>query len=149
MARIVLIGDEEVKKYIFNLPKKIEKSLSKGNLIFMKNVKKSAKLRAPRHSGDLADSIVLNLSKSKGKKKQWSITVESPYGIYQELGFKPHYINAGWTTKNSFGTVGNAFGWSFEVARVSKNTPFLMPAFDANIVSFDRILNDTIDKEIK
>lgn len=149
MARIQMRGDEKVKTYLIELPRKIDRELSKGNLTFMKNVKKSAKLRAPRHSGDLADSIVLDVTRAKGKNKQWMIIVNSPYGIYQEFGFKPHFINAGWSTKNSFGTVGNAFGWSFEVAKVSKSKPFLMPALDANIVSFDKILNDSLDKAIK
>lgn len=127
MVGITLRGDDEVRRYLLQLPAKLDKQLSRGNLDFMKRVKKSAKLRAPRASGELSSSIYLDLTKSKGKTKQYKIVVDSPYGIYQELGYAPHWINALQSSKNKLGTVGNALdiaGFTY----VSENSLYKMSA---------------------
>lgn len=109
----------------------------------MRDVRKSAKLRAPRQTGELANSIILTKN-----GKQWILEVQSPYGRYQEEGFKPHWIHAGTPTKNSTGTVGSALNVAGFV-KVSKHTPFIRPALEHNLSKLAQRLSNATNKAIK
>ncbi|KKM80820.1 hypothetical protein LCGC14_1335960 [marine sediment metagenome] len=99
----------------------------------MRDIQKSAKLRAPRWTGKLAKSIIVR----EIKKNTVMLTVNSPYGAFQELGFKPHYVElrrstrsghvvADWArTKGVKGQTGSIF--------VSKFKPFIRPALEMNL----------------
>ena len=88
MVAIKLIGIERTQKMLINLPKNTLKEIDKTEGAFIKFVQKSAKLRAPRFSGQLASSIEgFNL-----KKGNWALIVESPYGWFQEHGFTGKFL---------------------------------------------------------
>lgn len=143
MIKIQLRGMRRVTKMIENLSPQMNKEISKGSGQFMKAVKKSAKLRAPKQTGELAESI--NLTKLK---KGWQLTVDSPYGLYQERGFKPHWIHAGLPTKNKSGTVGSALN-VVGFVKVSKHTPFVKPALESNLSNLPNILSKSTKQAIK
>ena len=127
MIQVQIKGLNKVQRFIGNLPKKMDKEINNESGNWMKLVKKSAKLRAPRHTGELAKSIFL-----VKKGNQWILEVRSPYGRYQEEGFAPHWIHAWMPTKNSLGTVGDALNIA-GLIKVKKNTPFIAPAIEHNL----------------
>jgi len=108
----------------------------------MKNVRRSARLRAPVDTGTLKESINLLKTKTKGKTKQWKIVVDAPYAGYQEHGFTPHSFFAG----QGFNSAKLAPGKKYFV---SKFTPFMQPALDQEIEKLDSILNNAVAKAIK
>ncbi len=145
MVRLEIQGLEELNKYLVELPEKVDKELSKGNELFMKKVQKSAKLRAPRDTGRLAESIHLRKTITKGKSKQWKIIADSPHAIFQELGFKPHRFTTD-PGRPGFATNKLPLG---QTVLVKKNTPFLIPALDANAQQLDSMLNKSLGRALK
>lgn len=140
--RIQIRGLKRLNRFMINLPKHTEKEIFKKSKEFMVFVKKSARLRAPKSTGELARSINF-----KVKGKQIVLTVDSPYAIFQEEGFTPHWVHAGLPTRNSLGTIGNAFniaGFAF----VSKHTPFIKPALEAGLNQLPSMLNKGIKQAI-
>ena len=136
-------GIKRLTRFTAKLPKELNKEISKDKDNFMKRVLKSAKLRAPRMTGALAQSIRLKITKI-----QTTLIVDSPYGIFQEEGYPPHWVHAWTPTRNSLGTIGAAYnvgGWLF----VSKHTPFVKPALEANINKLQSILNSGAKRAIK
>lgn len=145
MVQITIRGDKEIANFFGKLPKKLLKELDKTNGLFLKKVQKSAKLRAPRMSGDLAASIT-----HRKTANGWRVYVSSPYGRYQEIGFRPHLIHSSMSTKNSLGTVGDALMTNEQgFAMVRKHTPFLFPAFNAVLPGFDEMLSKATDRVLR
>jgi hypothetical protein len=122
-------GTRRVMRKLENLPKNLEKELSKGSGEWMKKVQKSAKLRAPRDTTKLKDSIKL-----KKIKNGWLIDVQSPYGKYQEEGFKPHWIHTD-MMKGSKKPQQEGFVW------VSGFKPFVKPALEHNLSKLSQTLS--------
>lgn len=87
---IKMYGLEKVQRLFANLDEELNQQIDKAQERFMALVQKSAKLRAPRFSGQLADSIVFK----KNNKNNWQLTVGSPYGWFQEHGFEGKFLPA-------------------------------------------------------
>lgn len=145
MAFVELKGNERVRRYLLELPKKLDKNLSQGNENYMENLKRISKMHAPRKTGELAESIKLDKTKTKGKTKQWKLVVDSPYGLFQETGYKPHFVTALTPSKNSSGTVGEAYNIA-GFLWVSKFTPFVSVAFDESASTLDLEIKNAITK---
>ncbi len=120
----------------------MDKEINDESGSFMKDVRKSAKLRAPRQTGALAKSIIVTK-----KGKQWILEVQSPYGRYQEEGFRPHWVHALMPTKNSKGTIGDALNVAGFV-KVSKHTPFVKPALEHNLSKLAQRLSKATKRAI-
>ncbi len=136
VIRIEVKGIKRVNKMMVRLPKEMNKEIMKKSIEFMRFVQKSAKLRAPRQTGELAQSIVFK----KTTKDSVMLIVGSPYGIFQEEGFKPHWVHALLPTRNKLGTIGDAFniaGFAF----VSRHTPFIAPALEAGLTRLPNMLS--------
>ena len=99
---ITILGVEKVNKMLISLPMKTLKAVDGAEDTFMRFVQKSAKLRAPRFSGQLADSI----KKNKISTGKWELTVDSPYGFFQEYGWNSERLSF-WTPSRSGYLVGN------------------------------------------
>jgi len=95
---VQLIGVEQCKHLLITLPKNVEKEVDKTEGKFISFVKKSAKLRAPRFSGQLAESIV-SQQVSFGT---WELTVESPYGWFQEHGWNARFLPAFFGSRSGY-----------------------------------------------
>jgi len=63
MSIVEISNLDRVQRLFLELPKKQEKVVDKNGLTFMKSVRKSAKLMAPRDTGELAESIRLKEAK--------------------------------------------------------------------------------------
>ena len=122
--RVEIRGLEKVNRFFAQLPINLNKEISKSSERFMRDVKKSAKLRAPRDTGKLANSIIVRKTKIKGLSNQWKLVVDSPYGIFQERGFKPHTFFLSSSTNK-------LQGGKFYFVRRYK--PFVAPALEMNL----------------
>ena len=87
MIQIKIQGLDKTNKLLANLPKNLNNELLRKSEDFTRLVQKSAKLRAPRFTGQLAESI-----KVFKDGKTIKLIVESPYGIFQETGFTPKFL---------------------------------------------------------
>lgn len=142
MAIVKIRNVNTVEKFIIELPKNIDKQLSRNNTKFMERVLYSAKRNAPVDTGSLKDSIKL-MPIRKGKNvKKWQIVVNSPYGLFQEEGFTPHSFFAGGAFNSSKLSPGTTYF-------VSKYTPFMKPALDSQIKSLSNGLNVAMERAIK
>ena len=148
VIKIEIRGNNKVNKRILALPKKLSIALSKDNEQFMRDVAKDAKRYAPRDIGRIRESIKVMKTKTKGKTKQWKLEVGSRHAIFQEEGFKPHFIYTIDGRVNGVGPKSTKF-WADGFHWVSKNTPFVRPALEKNLMKFSQRLNNTVRREIK
>ena len=86
MISVEIRGLKEVNSFLRVFPNNVSKEIGTEQFEFMKRVQKSAKLRVPRFTGQLAESI----SVKKTGKNIVILTVDSPYGIFQETGLGQH-----------------------------------------------------------
>ena len=100
------------------------------------SLSKSMKLRAPRATGNLANSISV-----KPFKKDFLVTVDAPYGVAQEYEFTPHLIPLEFIFQHlaSPGARGQFVNNPIGFVWVSKSTPFVMPALQATAQNLPNI----------
>ena len=132
---------KNVKNFILQLPIKMQKEIMEESDTFLKDVRKSAKLRAPRFSGFLASSIFI---KKQGDKKIF-FEVTAPYAYEQETGEglprqvpKSQLKKSGWThdasrTRGGLKKLGGPkeADKGFFIKRSYK--PFVKPALEHNL----------------
>jgi hypothetical protein len=138
MSKVLMTKMTKVEKMILELPKKEEKVLSRNNIKFIKMVKKSAKLMAPRDTGELANSISARKTLTKGKTQQYLLEVTAPHAVFQEEGFTPH-----------FAYIRNSSKLAPGVYFVKKNTPFVKPSIERNIPRFFDRLNKGVRRAVQ
>ena len=132
----------KMETFLIELPKKLEKELTKSNENFMIRVRNGAKARAPVDTGALKDSIKLEPMRKGKNIKKWKLVVGSPYGLFQEEGFTPHRFYAGGAFNSSKLSGGSSYF-------VSKWTPFVKPAMENELRTFDKKINKAIRRAIK
>ena len=137
MTTIQVTNLDKVEKLIAELGPKEEKVLSKSNEQFIKNIQRSAKLMAPRDTGELVASIRRRQTKVKGKTKQYLLEVNALHAGFQEFGFTPHFA----FIRNSSKLVPGVYF-------VQKNTPFIKLAIEKNFSRFSQNLNTGIREAI-
>ena len=133
MVQVKVKGLKRFNNFSAKLGPSLDKQIRKSGMGFMRNTQKSAKLRAPRSTGELAKSI-----KIQKKGKEIVLVVNSPYGYFQEYGFKPH-----------FAYIQNSSKMVPGVYFVKKNTPFIKPAIERNLSRFLQNLNRGMKEVIK
>jgi len=144
---ITIKGDKRISRVLLNLSPQLEKAIDKTDGQFMRDVQKSAKLRAPRMTGELAESI-----KARKGKKNWNLTMSSPYGRYQEEGFKGHLVSSDASTKNSLGSIGSAYGLPPGITiliKSQKGKHFIRNALEKNLAQLQSKLSIASDMAIK
>jgi len=82
--KIELRGHHKVISFLQALPKRLDKAMVNGNEEFLKKVQKSARRMAPRDTGALANTILIEPTKTKGRTKQFKLLVDAPYAYFQE-----------------------------------------------------------------
>ena len=131
----------KVETFMNNLPKKLDKELTKTNLRFMELVQSTTKRLVPTDTGSLKEDIRL-LPVRRGKNiKKWKLVVDSPYALFQEEGFKPHSFFASNINSSKLAPGKRYF--------VSKFTPFLKPAVRRSLKTFSKKLNNAVGRAIK
>lgn len=141
---IKVTGLDKVQKFIAELPKELMIGVKKGGMEFMRFVQKSAKLRAPKVTGYMASQI--KVKKSKGGNVITLDTGEAYYAYWQEVGFTLHIIPSAYFSQhvrspNIPGIPETRFR---KFARVSKHTPFMMPALASGMVNLPNIMKRKI-----
>ena len=147
--QVQIKGIKRTQKFFANFPKATSQELILKTDEFMKFVQKSAKLRAPRFTGALARSIILK----KTKKNEIKIIVESPYGVFQDSGFKPHYVQLFRSTRAGGVVADWAAAKGIQPTKnsifVSRHTPFITPALEAGLNQLPNMLSDGIKKAVR
>ena len=136
VIKVKVTGINAVTRKINGLGRRLNKEVSDEGGKFMKSVQKSAKLRAPRDTRGLRNSIKL-----KKLKNVWLLDVQSPHGALQELGFKPHWIHTD-MMKGTKKPRNEGFVW------VSKSTPFVRPALEHNLSKLSQSLASATKRAI-
>ncbi len=149
-------GMKKVNNIFRNLPESLRKEIQKTNKIFLGQVKKSAKLRAPRFTGYLASSIFI---REQGKK-QVILEVTAPYAVVMETGEGlPHYVSKRklepWFGASrtmgpgmkKMGTPKGVGGPGMVIVRSYK--PFIQPALEHNIAKLQSMLDQGTKQAIK
>ncbi|MFW9872067.1 MAG: HK97 gp10 family phage protein [Candidatus Thorarchaeota archaeon] len=137
MNSIKVTGLKETNGFLRGLPINLRKEINSESEQFMKDVRKSAKLRAPRDTKELANSIII-----KKDGNTWILRVTSPYGVYQEEGFKPHWIHSD-MIKGSSKLKRRGFFF------VKKSKPFIGPALEHNLNKLSQRMNKATTRAIK
>lgn len=147
VIKISVRGLARVNEFITKLPKKMDNEMNKKSIEFARNTQKSAKLRAPRFSGQLAESISVRTGKNQIK-----ITVESPYGMFQEFGFTPHFLPRGMVVHGGYrisdwmsskGLTGTG------IIPSGQPHPFIIPALKINLAKLPTMLTNATKNAIK
>lgn len=152
MMQLQINGLKRVNNMIIKLPQKLQKEIMDESSSFLGDVRKSAKLRAPRFSGYLASSIFII---EKGDK-QVGLKVTAPWALQQETGAGlPRYVSIkhlkSWfgasrtrgVQKVAQGAPKGKGGKGMVVVR--KYKPFVKPALEHNINKLTtRMSNATI-----
>ena len=133
MTIVAITNLDRVERIVSGLGKREEKVLAKNNKQFIGNIQRSAKLMAPRDTGELAASIKRKATKTKGKVQQYLLAVEAPHAGFQEDGFEPH-----------FAFIRNSSKLSPGIYSVQKNTPCVKPAIEKNFSRVPQSLNNGI-----
>jgi len=147
---------KEIVRMVHNLPIRLQKEIMSESSTFLQDVRKSAKLRAPRYSGFLASSIFVD----KVGDKQVVLSVDAHYAYEQETGEGlPRLVptsqlkKSGWTHEASrtrgglkkTGSIQSKPG--FFVKRSYK--PFLGPALEKNLNKLAQRMSKATNKAIK
>ena len=145
--QIEIRGLEEVNRFLRVFPNNVSKEIGTEQFEFMKRVQKSAKLRAPRFTGQLAESI----SVKKTGKNIVILTVDSPYGIFQETGYKPHIVSRYMNSRAGYriGDWMDAHGIKGKYMTVSKFHPFIGPALSVELQRLSDRLSESVNKAIR
>jgi hypothetical protein len=146
--KIEMYGLEETQKMLVELPENLNKEIDSVQGNFMSFVQKSAKLRAPRFSGQLADSIVFK----KNNRNNWQLSVLSPYGWFQEHGFTGKFlpgsmpVMGGYRIADWMAAMGlNGFG--FRPSGIPH--PFVEPALESGLNRLPNMLQDATYNAIR
>ena len=142
-----------VGNFLKQLPIKLQNEIMSESSTFLKDVRKSAKLRAPRYTGFLASSIFVD----KLGNKQVVLTVEAPYAYEQETGEGlPRKF-----TKSELSQLKRS-GWSREASRTRGRLikpgggkgmkrsykPFLGPALESNLNKLAQKISNATNRAI-
>ena len=147
-----MIGAKRVHKFLQELPKNVDDEVTRENMQFLRAVKKSAKLRLARHrmTGELSDSMIILPTKIVGKTKQSKLMVFSPYGFFQEEGYKGHWVHALMATRNTLGTIGDAYNIAgFMWVKKSEGLHFMRNAVEKQLSTFAQKLNKAVGRAIE
>ncbi len=150
--QIQINGLNETRRLLANLPKEMKIEIMKSADTFLKAVRKSAKLRAPRYTGYLASSIFI-----KKITNGFALQVTAPYAAIQEEGRGlPHYVSIkklenwfGASRTMGPGMIKHGLPPRKGMVVVRRYKPFIQPAFEINIAKLPNLLNKGTKKAIK
>jgi hypothetical protein len=146
MMKINITGIDTVNRYMVELPKKLDFALTQASENFIDLTVIDAKNRAPISAGGLMQSIRKEPVRKGKNVKVWKIVADSPDAYFQEVGFAPHFINAGMENRmgiklSDLGFVGKAW--------VSHNKPFMAPAVERQLSRLSQELNIAVGRATK
>ncbi len=142
-------------------PDKIRRISRQVNMDAIRRMKISAGMRVPRRSGELARSIRIQPGRTPD---EIILSSSSPYSVFQEEGYAPHYIPRDYLNVASTGLgvspadlldpsrkfkgrrgIFHPTGFAY----VSKHTPFMKPAAEAIMPKIPAIHEAYMRREFK
>jgi len=146
MITVRIKGLRKVERLYAQLPQAINKQILRVSDVFMKEVQKSAKLRAPVETGFLKDQIQV---RKRGKQIILD-TGEAYYAYYQEFGFAPHIIPKEYFAQHveAPNIPGRFVRRPSGFTLVSKHKPFIFPALEINLSKLPNMLLQATKKAI-
>jgi hypothetical protein len=148
------IGVRKLGSFNLNLKQYSQESVME----IAKDIRKRAKLRAPRQTGYLASQISI---KADATKRRIVIdTGQAYYGFFQEKGFRPHTIPWEYlTTQHAGRPSGRGIPKSFRALEsgpfgekfvtVRRHKPFMRPAFQAAIPAIPATLKRAAERALR
>jgi hypothetical protein len=143
-----MIGIERGHHMLASLPMNTLKAVDGAEDVFMTFVQKSSKLRAPRFSGQLAESI----HKYKISFGKWELSVDSPYGWFQEVGWQARPLSAFTPSRSGYLVWDWMQGHGFSgggVTPLGEPHPFVTPAFESGMNALPTIMQNAVFKAAK
>jgi hypothetical protein len=146
VVQIKITGLDRARKFIAKLPEEIEKEALLKSEQFMRDVMKSAKLRAPVDTGFLKSQLTI-------KKYGNTITLgtgDAFYAYFQEFGYRSHlipfeYFEQHYSSPSTSGIFTSPIsGFSY----VKKSHPFIIPALEANLPKLPNMLMNGVNNAI-
>ena len=137
----------KLKRLSENLQKNVERALKKDTRLYSKMIQKSAKLRAPRFTGQLSESIT-----AKPTKNGAVVEVGSAYGYFQEYGFTPRFLQAGMPVLGGYRILDWMQAKGIRGAGIKpsgKAHPFIAPAVEITTAKIPSLLSKSIAQAIK
>ena len=101
---IRVIGLNETIRAIRNLPMSIARESKQFRKAYAEDWQRQLKLRAPIASGQLKESIKVMPGK---KDNETIVSIDSPYGAPQAMGFRPHWVHESMGQPGSGYTMGD------------------------------------------
>ena len=148
-AEVTMHGVEKVQRFFISLPANLMNDVGNMEGEWLAWVQKNAKLRAPRASGQLADSITF---RPTGEKGEWELTVDSPYGWFQEYGWTPNFLPAELSARVGY-TIGDWMairGIAGQgITPSGQPHPFIQPAFDAGIAKLPAMMAEAAGRAVR
>jgi hypothetical protein len=159
-ARVIVKDLDGVLGFGINLSQKADKHGGRIIKRMANFVQRSAKVRASvkdrwAASGELSRSI--KVERGRGKN-ELIITASARSALYQEKGFKPHYVSIEHLSERAKRSMEN---YQRGMARtgtgkgkkglifVTKSTPIFEPALDALETRIDKIIDDELSKILR
>lgn len=147
VKQIEIRGLKELTGFLTGLDRNLRKEIGKEGFQFMKDVAKTARFKAPTDTLETKDSINV----FEEKEGIWVLEVKSRAAIFQEEGFKPHFVftKDGWfIDKNGNKVSRSTKFWSDGFHWVSKNTPFIAPSVEHHLGKLSQRLSNATDKAL-
>lgn len=145
MVQVTVRGLGQAQNFMLKVDRNLRTSINREKINFLKKVRKSAKLRAPTWKGNLKDSIKI---KRRGKSDH-RLVVQSPYAVFQELGFSPHWVHRDMRTRSG-GTIGQWMGGTpNDFIKVERSKPFIAPALQSQLPRMPTRLDIAVNKAFK
>ena len=150
--KVEMKGNEDVRNMTLTLSGNLMKEIESVSDDFMSFVQKSAKLRAPHWTGELADSIRKGNPERFSDETVFSLFVDSPYGWFQETGWTPKFLGANTPTKSGryIGDWMEFKGYiGFGIKPRGIAHPFIKPAYESAINHLPQMLSSATHKAVK
>jgi len=162
MIKLEVQNLKRINHYLLKLLK-LKKSILDQSDLFLKDVRKSARLLAPRFKGELANSITI----SKVGDKTIVLKATAPHASRMEFGKGlPAYVSirtllkSGWLVRTRKGYKSMSRTRGVRVvkgnmppkkgyARITHYKPFLSPALEKNLGKFSQRLNKRVSQTIR
>ena len=148
VIQVKVIGAKRISRMMLNLGPELNKMIDRTGGAFLKSVQKGAKIRAPKLTGALAESIHVRRGSKKGN---WIFSVDSPYGRFVEMGFKPHLVSSSASTRAG-STIAAVYGIPMGVpllVTATRGKNFVGDSFQAAIPKLPKLLSQATNRAIK
>jgi len=139
---IKINGIDRVNRIVAKLGKNLDDEVLSKSKEFMRFVLKYAKMKAPKFTGNLANSLMIYQ-----RGKSIILSTDAYYAKFKEFGFQPHVIPMEYIQQHSSApgfpgkSVGKVSGFVY-LSGVAK--PFLYPALEDGLSQLPNMLRNAV-----